>query len=217
MNTERQLQTPTSKEAGLVQLPTLILFWGAPAAGKSSLAEQICEQWRQAGQALTYLSSDAVNQTILGGEFVSKMRPAIYDTLRLLAARSLQAGLPVIVDGTYLQRQARHELLNEGESRGILSVSVLVHCDLEERLRRNSLRDTQSRVPDVWVEKAHWAAEYQKREASLVLDTGKSKVESCIQSITEMVERRMRRLRGSIPRFEQNRSYPSPSNPHALK
>jgi predicted kinase len=180
----------------------LLLFWGAPAAGKSSLAERLCQRWRIAGEPLTYLSSDAVNQTILGGEFVSQLRPAIYDTLALLANRSLQSGLPVVVDGTYLKREARQELLTEGDRRAALSLSVLVHCSLEERLQRNASRPDHTRVPDQWIARAHWSAEYQKREASLVVETDQLDLDGCLDKILDLVQRRMRRLGGIHPRIQ---------------
>lgn len=178
----------------------LLLLWGAPAAGKSTLAQKMIVHYRANFPQLTYLSSDAVSRTLFGDAFVGSMRPAIYETISLLAQRALAANLPVVIDGTYLNREAREQLRQLAETQGATFLSLLVHCPLELRQQRNANRSQHERVPANWVQKAHWAAEFQKREAHLVLETGSRNSNELLEIATAYAERRLRRVGAIRPK-----------------
>lgn len=150
----------------------IVLLWGAPAGGKSSIARELVAMHRhKTGRSLPWMSTDAISRTMVGDEFVPELRPIIYDGLLTLASGAVDAGLDVILDGNYVQSAHREKVCRLAESKGALLVSALVHCQLTSRLARNRSRPQSELIPDAYVEMAHNDAFRAQAEATTVIDT----------------------------------------------
>lgn len=152
-------------------MPTVLLLWGAPAAGKSTIARLVLEGYRaRTGRVLPRLGTDEIRRAILGQEFVAEVRNAVYDGIVSIVERVTADGLDVMVDGNYLDGWRRRQLIDVCGRTSARLVSVHVWCGLEERLRRNAMRTGTEKVPEEWVRQAHTMAEGCHGEADHVVD-----------------------------------------------
>lgn len=152
-------------------MPTVLLLWGAPAAGKTSVARCLREEYRvRTGKLLVRLGTDEIRRAILGEEFVAEVRNAVYDGIVAIAERVTADGLDCLVDGNYLDGWRRRQLSDVCARTSARLVSAHVWCNLDERLRRNALRSGTHRVPEEWVRKAHALAEESRADADTCVD-----------------------------------------------
>jgi predicted kinase len=171
--------------------PWLVLCWGAPAAGKSTLAQRLAQKL-----GAPRLSSDAVNHALIGDRFEPQLRPAIYQGLLAMAASLLQNGGKVVLDGTYLHRSARQEIEQLAQQLGVVWLSVQVDCAFSIRVERNAQRPDAQRVPESWLCSAHSRAQLGRREAHCYLDTGTTPLEVCLEKAEQALLSRLRRRHG---------------------
>lgn len=136
---------------------------------------------------VVHLSPDSLNEALVGPRFVGALRPAIYEGLMTMSRSMLLPGHGLILDGTFLRREARRQVADmAGES----LFSVLVHCSFPSRMGRNGARPDSSRVPMAWLRKAHYQAMVARNEADLVVDTDRLDCASCVERILAGLERR---------------------------
>ena len=152
-------------------MPTVLLLWGAPAAGKSTVARALLEGYRERrGHVLPRLGTDEIRRAILGAEFVAEVRNAVYDGIVSIVERVTADGLDCLVDGNYLDGWRRRQLVDVCARTSTRLVTAHIWCALDERLRRNALRTGTEHVPEEWVRHAHALAEATRDEADHLVD-----------------------------------------------
>lgn len=149
-----------------------MLLWGAPAAGKTTVARAILDGYRAgAGVILPRLGTDDIRRAILGSEFIAEVRNSVYDGILAMVDRIADAGLDCLVDGNYLDGWRRRQLEDVASRHDARMVRALVHCGLEQRLARNRVRSGIELVPEEWVREAHEKAEASRGDADVLIDT----------------------------------------------
>ena len=152
--------------------PWLILLWGAPAAGKSTLARCLSAEYqRRTHDVLPHLGTDKLNASIMGDNYEGSIRPQIYDCLLHLTEGLLVAGLPVMLEGTFLRPEMREKVALIAEHSEARLLSVQVECRLALRESRNDRRNVGAHVPESYLRQAHHLAKDQIRQADFVFDT----------------------------------------------
>jgi predicted kinase len=163
----------------------VLLLWGAPAAGKTSIARHVVTLYRaRTGRLLPHLNTDAIRRAITGDEYIAAMRPAIYAGILTIAQRLIEAGLAVLLDGNYVDQVRRREVKDMARRNQVQLIDALVHCTLESRLARNRSRPATERIPEHYVVHAHWKASKAIAEAALVVDSDRL---SCAEAATEIL------------------------------
>ncbi len=172
----------------------IIMLWGAPAAGKTTVARNLLgELRRRRGLTLPHLSTDQLNRAILGEDFVGDVRGALYDGLIAMAGNILGAGGAVLLDGTFLYPEMRERIRNLARERRAVLVSVQVACALPTRRLRNAQRPDAERVPEAWLERAHYRAMAGRFHSDLVVDTEALSTEEAVERILELMSWRLER------------------------
>lgn len=170
--------------------PWVLLCWGAPAAGKSTVAKTFCQQHQ-----VPRLSSDAVNQALIGDRFQAELRPVIYQGLLAMAEAILQGGGRLVLDGTFLDPASRQRVAQLAQKYGAVFLSVQVHCSLGERIRRNARRPSAERVPDAWLSNAHSRAALTSL-GELTVDSQRHGVDHMLQLTERHLIEKLRRAHG---------------------
>lgn len=172
----------------------VIMLWGAPAAGKTTVARTLLDELRQRrGLILPHVSTDALNRAILGEEFVSDVRRALYEGLITIADQILMAGGGVLLDGTFLTPALREKVKAMAQERRAVFLSVQVACSLNVRKLRNAARGEVERVPEEWLEKAHYSALAGKTHGDLLVDTESQSTGESVERILELMDWRLER------------------------
>ena len=152
--------------------PWIILLWGAPAAGKSTLARCLSAEYqRRTGGVLPHLGTDKLNASIMGDNYEGSIRPQLYDCLLHLAEGLLAAGLSVMLEGTFLKPEMRRKVALIAERSEARLLSVQVECRLALRESRNGRRTPGAHVAESYLRQAHELAKDQIRQADFVFDT----------------------------------------------
>lgn len=152
--------------------PWIILLWGAPAAGKSTLARCLSAEFqRRTDNVLPHLGTDKLNSSIMGDNYEGTIRPQLYDCLLHLTEGLLGAGLPVMLEGTFLRPELRRKVAAIAEKLEARLMSVQVECRLALRETRNDRRTLGAYVPESYLRQAHHLAKEQIRQADFVFDT----------------------------------------------
>ncbi len=165
--------------------PWVVLFWGAPAAGKSTLANRLVEYCAERGQLLGHLGTDRLNATTFGGQFDGRLRDGLYEGMFTMAAGFLSAGRSLVIEGTFLRQEQRQRLERLCEERGARLLSVCVECPLPARLLRNRHRSVTERVPEKWLRRAHGLA--AQAPSDLRVDTYRLAAESAFERVLELL------------------------------
>ena len=85
------------------ETPWLLLLWGAPAAGKSTLCRHLKKQYQtRKGLELCHLGTDRLNQAVIDENFDPTLREEFYASLVDLSGRLLGLGRSVLLEGTFL-------------------------------------------------------------------------------------------------------------------
>jgi predicted kinase len=172
----------------------VIMLWGAPAAGKTTVARALLEELRsKRGLILPHLSTDQLSRAIVGEEFVSEVRRALYEGLITIADQILLAGGGVLLDGTFLTPALRENVRRMARERRAVFISVQVACSLNVRKLRNAARAAAERVPDAWLERAHYSALAGKTHGDLVVDTERLPAKEAVEQILDLMEWRIQR------------------------
>lgn len=172
----------------------VVMLWGAPAAGKTTVARALLEELRvRRGLVLPHLSTDLLSRAILGDQFVSDVRRALYEGLITIADQILMAGGGVLLDGTFLNPDLRAQVREMARSRRAVLISVQVACSLATRRGRNNARPDAERVPDAWLVRAHYSALAGKTHGDLTLDTELWSTAACVERILELMHWRLER------------------------
>jgi predicted kinase len=152
--------------------PWIILLWGAPAAGKSTLANSLVNEYQRiTDNVLPHLGTDKLNQSVMGEQFEGSIRQRLYHCLINLAEGLLEAGKPVILEGTFLDPQWRKQIDALATANRVRLVSAQVECRLALRESRNGRRNDGAHVPAAYLRRAHELAKNQIRQADFVFDT----------------------------------------------
>ncbi|MBX3166495.1 MAG: ATP-binding protein [Candidatus Eremiobacteraeota bacterium] len=179
-----------SNDTLLTQKAWIVLCWGAPAAGKSTVAREFCRRHQ-----LPRLSSDAVNQALIGDRFLPELRPAIYQGLFAMAEAILERGGRLALDGTFLNPASRAQVKALAERHGAVYLSLQVQCSLGERMRRNALRPDSERVPDEWLRNAHCLAALSG-QGELAVDSQRHSPAATVDQLEEALMQKLRRAHG---------------------
>lgn len=179
-----------SEETLLNEKPWVVLCWGAPAAGKSTVAREFCQR-----RQVPRLSSDAVNQALIGDRFQADLRPAIYEGLLAMAEAILTKGGRLVLDGTFLEPAARQRVEELARQHGAVFLSVQVECSLGERIRRNALRRASEKVPEDYLTRAHSRAALGT-QGVLRVNTQKLDLTQSITCLEGALMERLRRKHG---------------------
>jgi predicted kinase len=151
-----------------VSQPTLFIFMGLPASGKSTLARA----WSQRHN-FVYFNSDVVRKQLTGksefsrqrspfgeGIYTSEMTGQTYDALLLYAMHELVKGKTVVLDACYGSKIERRRLVRMAD---LINVSLcFVSCSCSEKVtrRRMAKRDTDTTA----VSDADWEVFKKKQE-----------------------------------------------------
>jgi predicted kinase len=178
-----------------VTKPSLFIFMGLPASGKSTLAEA----WAQKHH-YSYFNSDIVRKQLAGifkraskktqwgeGIYTPQMTRRTYDALLIYAQQELSAGKTVVLDASYKAREERHRLIRLADEVKITPHFILCYCSektTRERLRQRA-EDNES------MSDADWEIFKKQRENLDSLDSLEEKMVVSINtdgSIEELIE-----------------------------
>lgn len=152
--------------------PFILLLWGAPASGKSTLAQCLVQEYeRRTGVWLCHLGTDRLNEAVLGSRFDGSIRACLYQSLLDLTGRLIGEGRSVLLEGTFLEPRWRQGLTDLAREREVRVLKVLVDCRLALRTRRNQRRGDAERVPETVLEKSHETAKALFDQTDYVFDT----------------------------------------------
>lgn len=125
--------------------PLLLVFRGLMGSGKSTLAAAVA-----AALGAEHLSTDEVRRELLGasaapaefggGHYAPETRQAVYAELHRRAAAHLAAGVPVALDGTYLETTTLTQALGLAAPSRALPLVISCNCPRETALERIALR-----------------------------------------------------------------------------
>lgn len=167
----------------------LLLLWGAPAAGKSTLTELLLDRLRRAHhRPVCHLGTDSLNQTLLGPCFDPEIRPALYEGLLNMVEGSLAVRRSVLVEGTFLDPTYRGRLWETATRLRIPIFSVSVHCGLPSRLERNRRRSAEALVPNDYLLRSHRNSRAQFGQAHLLVDTEQLSPQQAADLVLESLE-----------------------------
>lgn len=165
--------------------PWLVLFWGAPAAGKSTVANRFIEHCHSKGHSVGHLGTDRLNSMAFGSQFDGQVRDGLYEGLFTMVEQFLRVGKCLVVEGTFLHAE-QHRRLNElCQSHSVPLTSVCLQCPLPVRLLRNRRRPVDERVPEDWLRQAHGKAE-KLDVGGLRLDTHQLSAQSAVEKVLEL-------------------------------
>lgn len=179
----------------------VVLLWGPPAAGKSSLARELLGRCSAQDGLVPpfYLSTDRLRRAVAGTEYLACLRSPVYRSLHTLARALLSEGRPVLLDGNYLRSNLRRSVGQLARGTRSRLLRVLVLCDLELALRRNSARSPSERVPEEVVRRSHRNAWRARGEADLVVDTRADTGVAVVRILRWLYDREVGPATGALP------------------
>ena len=148
--------------------PTLYVFFGLIASGKSTLAELFAAE-----QGFPYYNTDRVRKELAGlaanarrpdgmgqGIYTPEFSEKTYQAMSDRAAQAFQQGAAgVILDGSYSKATDRHKVREMAASLGVRILFFLCACSEQETQRRLALR---ARDPEA-VSDGRWEIFVQQR------------------------------------------------------
>ena len=168
----------------------ILLLWGAPAAGKSTLARYVVELYSKVHRVgLCHLGTDRLNQSVLDGRFDGEIRESLYGSLVHLTEELVSKGRPVLVEGTFLKPAWRERLLWVARCRGVPALSVQIECRLALRESRNQGRSNADFVPQKFLRTSHEEAKNQLGDADFVFDTELMNPERLAQFLLDQIQK----------------------------
>jgi predicted kinase len=173
----------------------IVLCWGAPAAGKSTVSRAFAASL---DFPVPRLSTDGINAALIGSHFDQTLRPVIYSGLLTMAEGILHNSRGVLLDGTFVRYESRQEVALVARRCGAVFVSVHVDCPLALRLTRNRLRAGAERVPDRWLRDAHARAHHGGSDQDLRIDTSQVSLEKSVALIRRQLLGALKRRHGLV-------------------
>jgi predicted kinase len=167
----------------------ILLLWGAPAAGKTSIMRGVRAEYRaRTGRSLPCLGTDDLRRAVIGTEYDSDVRNAVYTGIVTMVDSLLEAKMDVLVDGNYLDQWRRQELIDVAQRHQARLASVLVHCTLASRLSRDSARPPEEHVPETYVRHAHECSETFLEDNDLLIDTDSVAPPEAVRMVMALVD-----------------------------
>ena len=178
--------------------PTLWVFCGLPASGKSALASRLAEL-----MAIEVYNSDRIRKNMHGidpmrqidgpvddGIYAPEISTQVYDRLRVEAARSIHAGCSVALDATYASSSHRRKLSRMAAGCG--ARILFVECRAPDEVMRHRLNQRREGLSVSDARIAHFEilrARFETLddilpEQHVVLDTRKT-ADSCLRDLLE--------------------------------
>lgn len=169
------------EKRGELPPPLLLVVSGLMGTGKSTLAAALADRL---GARL--LQTDALRRELLGasdtpaaygaGLYRGEMRERIYRALLAAAARELDAGCAVVLDGAFLRRSLRQEAVELAASRGYKALVIYCSAPRAVVLERLAARVAQGNSlsearPELYDDQAREAEPPDAQEPALLLDT----------------------------------------------
>ena len=124
----------------------LIVMCGAPASGKSTVADNIAEEY-----AMTIICPDDIRAEIFGDAADQRDGWRVFQLAYDRMCECLDAGESVVFDATNCRRRARRDILAEADGLYDVSICAVSSVDLDTCLSRNASRSRQ--VPEDVIEK----------------------------------------------------------------
>jgi predicted kinase len=181
-----------------ISKPSLFIFMGLPASGKSTLAEAWAKKHHY-----SYFNSDIVRKQLAGlvkraskkapwgeGIYTPQMTRRTYDTLLIYAQQELSARKTVVLDASYRAREERQRLIQLADEFNITPHFILCYCSektARERMRQRA-EDKES------MSDADWDIFKKQRENLDSLDSFEEKrvvsinTESPIEELLEQLD-----------------------------
>jgi len=140
--------------AGYMQrrLPSLTLTCGPSGSGKSTVALMLVQRC-----GALRIRSDRERLRLFGGapdRYAPEATAAVYGRLLEIAVQLIEAGIPVIVDATFLKRDQREPFARLAETFGVPCILMQLRCDPErmrERLEARRRNETDPSEADAAV------------------------------------------------------------------
>lgn len=117
--------------------PRLVVVCGLPGAGKTTVSEHAVD----ALDAELFRTDVVRKELFPDPEYTPEEVRAVYDELLSRAADALRDGDPVVVDGTFKERELRGDARRTAEDVGVPLTLVKVECEADvvrERIRARS-------------------------------------------------------------------------------
>ena len=121
----------------------LLVFCGVPGSGKTTIAHIVAESRPGA----VHIQTDTVRGMISEPTFSAGESELVYNACTAAAREALDAGRLVILDATFGSRRRREKTAGSLSGHYSRVDFVLVACDLETALGRNSARPGMAAVP----------------------------------------------------------------------
>jgi predicted kinase len=156
-------------------MPTLYIFSGLPASGKSTLAQMLAER-----MAAVYLRVDTIEQTLKDVR-VAEVTSEGYEVAYRLAADNLRLGLSVVADSCNSILITRREWERIAAISNARAVNIEVVCpDKAEHRRRVETRSSTvpGLKPPTWKEVEEREYDTWSRGHIVIETSGKSERES---------------------------------------
>jgi prepilin-type processing-associated H-X9-DG protein len=185
--------------------PWLAITHGPSGAGKTWIAQHLVE-----ATGAVRLRSDVERKRLRrlaplarshsetgGGLYTQEMSAHTYARLAELAGTVLDAGCPVIVDATFLERARRDQLRAVARSRGVRFVILDIQAPeavLRERVERRAQQAVDASEAGIAVLERQLAhieplAASERTKAVSILNDGSAAVEACLREVVDLLAR----------------------------
>jgi predicted kinase len=179
--------------------PLLVLVRGLPGTGKSTIAQAISEQL-----GFELLQTDVVRRDLFGpgddrsefneGRYDLANRRRVYETMHERAARLLRSGTSVVLDGTYLAAELRHEAADL--ARQHRAEFLELHCQCPDEIAEQRINARERGGGSLSETRPEFSAHQRQAEepdlpdhCSLAIDTSSSTAEQ-MPSVFEAIRKR---------------------------
>ena len=129
-------------------MPILIVMAGAPASGKSTIADEIADAF-----GFEIVCPDDIREELFGDASIQRDGDRVFGIAYAQMRSALGAGADVIFDATNCRRKARREVLSQADDLFETAVCAFSSTDLDTCLARNAARNRK--VPEDVIERMY--------------------------------------------------------------